>query len=179
MSDKQFNVNELLERKKQLEEQEVEIRDGIEPKDLVYTEEEVVDHTNNKNNRSVIPRKKQTLAEFSQKYNGVVDELKKCKVAIQKFNADNVLGMIQERDSTRKKLLLLDKLKEHVPRENRFGRKVTRQDKDGVALETVEIKEEPMFTREEIDAKYDELAAQERKLNTGIQKENLNAKITM
>ena len=179
MTTKQFNINELLERKKQLEEQENEFRANIDPKELVYREEQIKDHTNSKNNREVIPRSKVTLAQYCKKHNGIIDELKNCKVAIQKFNAEKVLGKIQERDSVRKKVLLLEKLKALVPRENQFGRQVTRKDKDGVALETVEIKEEPMFTREEIDKCFDELAAQERKLNTEIQKENLNAKITM
>lgn len=179
MTEKQFNINELLDKKKQLEEQEKEFINGIEAKDLLYRVDNVTDHTNNKNNRQLIPRQKQTLTEFCQKYNGMVDELKSIKIAIQKYNASKVVDKIQERDNARKKLVLLEKLKELVTREKKFGRQVSRQDKDGVALETVQSTEEPMFTREEIDSFYDEVAAQERKCNTEIQKENLNAKITI
>ncbi len=177
MSEKQFNINELLDKKKQLEKQEKEFIEEIGPSDLMYRVEDVTDHTNKKNNRKMIPRQKQTLFEYCQRYNGVVDELRDIKTAIQKYNAKTVVGLIQQRDNARKKLVLLTKLKENVPREKKFGRQVTRQDKDGVALETVDIIEEPMFTREEIGVLFDEVAAQERKCNTAIQKENLNARI--
>jgi hypothetical protein len=66
-----------------------------------------------------------------------------------------------------------------VLRDKKFNREVTREDKDGVALETVETTIEPMFTREEIEALMDKLAAQERKINTEIQRINLNAKIKL
>jgi hypothetical protein len=172
-----YNINELLEKKKTLEQQEAEFRGNINATDLTYREEKIIDHTASKNNRVIVARSKITLADYCQKYNGIVDELKRCKTAIQKYNAQKVLGLIQERDGVRKKIILLENLKRIIPRNKATGRKVTRQDKDGVALETIEVTEEPMFTREDIDKQFDTLAAQERKLNTEIQRENLNAKI--
>ena len=192
----EYNINELLEKKKQLEEQEKELIQGVDAEDVTYRLETIVDHTSKKNNRQIESKKKVTLLEFMQRYNGTIDELTRVKTAIQKYNADNILGKIQERDNNRKKIRFLEKLfsvivsfkkkirfleklKAVALREKKIGRQVTRQDKDGVALETVEVIVEPMFTREEIDKKFDELAAQERKINTEIQRENLNAKISL
>jgi len=175
----EYNINELLEKKKQLEEQEKELIQGVDAEDVTYRLETIVDHTSKKNNRQIESKKKVTLLEFMQRYNGTIDELTRVKTAIQKYNADNILGKIQERDNNRKKIRFLEKLKAVALREKKIGRQVTRQDKDGVALETVEVIIEPMFTREEIDKKFDELAAQERKINTEIQRENLNAKISL
>ena len=179
MSERTFNVNELLERKKQLEDKEKEMLTLVTKESLEFRQENIIDYTNNKANRTLMPRPKVSLTEYMQVYNGVVDELSKVKGAIQKFNADSLLGEIYLRDNARKKLVYLERLKALVPREKKFGNQVTRQDKDGVALERIEVTIEPMFSREEIDNQFDEIAAQERKTNTNIQRKNLEAKISL
>lgn len=171
-----YNVNELLEKKKMLEGQ-VKEKIMVEPEMLRYTEKKIIDHATPKNTRTVVPRQKQNLVEFSRAFFGMVDELKKVKTVTQEYNAKHVLGMLQERESIRTKHAYLGLLRQNVIREKKFNREVTREDKDGVALESEETTIEPMFTREEIEALMDKLAAQERKINTEIQRINLNAKI--
>ena len=56
---------------------------------------------------------------------------------------------------------------------------MNRQDKDGVALEISDFKIEPMFTREEVEKLMNNLASQERKINTEVQRLNLNAQIEL
>lgn len=64
-----------------------------------------------------------------------------------------------------------------LPKDKKHQRQVTRQNKEGVALETTESTVEPMFDKKDVEKRMNEFAAQERKINTSIQKENLNAKI--
>jgi len=173
-----YNINELLEKKKELESQILE-KGNVEVDDLRYVEEETIDYTNEKNNRTLKPKVKVSLIDFSQTFNGFVEELSKVKTAIQKYNSEKVLGRLQERESVRKKIVFLQAIKKRLPVEVKFGQKVSRQDKDGQTLEIVKVKQEPMFEMKDVEKQLNALSAQERKLNTEIQKLNLDASIEL
>ena len=48
----------ILEKKKQLEEQEKELIQGVDAEDVTYRLETIVDHTSKKNNRQIESKKK-------------------------------------------------------------------------------------------------------------------------
>lgn len=173
-----YNINELLEKKKSLE---LQIADKISvgPDEVKFYEEKFIDFTNANNNRTNTPRAKQTLDEFSASFSSMVDELARVKTAIQKYNASEVLGKIQLRESVRFKIARLNNIKKALVRDSQSTRTVTRASKDNETLEVKEVKIEPMFKREDIDKQLNELAAQERRTNTEIQKINLNAAVDL
>lgn len=173
-----YNINELLDLKKNLEAQIQEKR-KINAEELKYAEEKYTDYTNSSNNKTNKARNKITLLDFNHSYYGLVDELAKVKSAIQKYNSEQVLSKLHEREATRHKIAFLKDIKTSLPRDVQRARKVIRQGKDGETQEIVEISIEPMFALEEVQQQMDKLAAQERKLNTEIQKLNLNAQIEL
>jgi hypothetical protein len=175
---KTFNINELLERKKELE-NKIKIELDVDKESLLFVEQTITDHTNPKNNKKIVLREKKSLVDYSQKFNGMAEELAKVKTAIQKHNADAVLGKLHERESVRKKIEYLNKIKMFLTKDKKYQRSVTRTGKEGETLETTEITNEPMFSRDEVDKQLNQLAAQERKINTEIQKLNLEAKVTL
>lgn len=174
-----YNINELLEKKKELEEQILEKTKGLTSEDMKYKKEVIIDHTHDDRQSVYSPKPKQELSEFCQVVFGLIDELEKVKTAIQKYNAEQVLGDIQKRESARIKYSFLKRMKDLLPKDKSHSRKVTRQDSDGVALETTDITTEPFFESEEIEKRMNQYAAQERKINTSIQKKNLDAKIEL
>ena len=174
-----YNINELLEKKKELENHIIEKEKDINSEELKYMKEDITDHTNAKNNRTLEPRKKINLNEYCHTIFGLIDELAKVKTAIQKYNAEISLGMLQEREQIRRKNAFLAILKPKLIRETQYGKRMNRQDKDGVALEISDFKIEPMFTREEVEKLMNNLASQERKINTEVQRLNLNAQIEL
>lgn len=174
-----YNINELLEKKKELEEQILEKTKGLTTKDMEFRKEVIIDHTHEDRESKYTPKPKQSLNEFCQVVFGLIDELEKVKIAIQKYNADKVLGDIQKRESARIKYSYLSQMKKLLPSDKSHSRKVTRQDKEGVALETTDITTEPFFDTEEIEKQMNQFAAQERKINTTIQKKNLEAEIEL
>lgn len=171
-----YNVNELLEKKKDLESQLKE-KISVSSDDVKFIEDKVIDHTNDKNNRTITPRAKVNLVEFTRTFFGIADELARVKTAIQQYNANKVAAMLQERDSIRGKIGYLKSIKLVLPTKSDYGRNINRQDKDGVTLETFERRTEPMFPKEEVEKQINQLAAQERKLNTAIQRMNLEAEV--
>jgi len=175
-----YNINELLERKKELETQLNEKAKELDCEELKYRKEITVDHTrNDKNISEYIPREKQTIDEYTKPIFDLIDELAKVKTAIQKYNAQKVLGELQKREATRIKHNYLSIIKNKLPKDKEHSRKVTRADKEGVALETTEVSVEPMFERKEVEKRMNQFAAQERKVNTEIQRQNLNAEIEL
>ncbi len=175
---KEYNINELLEKKKHFESQ-IEEKLIVRAEELTYVEEITLDRINSKNNRTVIPKQRVNLKAFTQEMNGIIDELYETKKAIQRYNTGNVLELIQERNAVRTKTRLLKEIKKHLPRDMKKGRNVLSQDREGNPIEIRESILEPMFDVGSVDKQLNELAAQERKLNTEIQKLNLNAKITL
>lgn len=175
---KEYNVNELLEKKKHLEGQIAE-KVNVSDKDLVYVEETITDRLNPKNNRKNVAKKKVSLNDFSKEVTGMVDELAKTKTAIQMYNAGDVLELLQGRNAVRTKIQFLTNVKNTLPRDMRRGRDVLSQDDNKVPVEVRETVVEPMFELGDVEKQLNELSAQERKLNTEIQKLNLNAKITL
>lgn len=173
-----YNINELLDKKKFLE-AEIYEKQHFDQKEVTYQEEEIVDRLNSKNNRKVVPRAQVTLNEFVQTYNSLVEELAKVKTAIQQFNAKEVSELLQKRDSVRRKIQYLQNIKTKVPRDKTANRQVISQDSNGVPVETILKTVQPMFELSEVEKQLNELAAEERKLNTEIQKLNLNAKISL
>jgi len=173
-----YNINELLELRKELE-NKVKEKTNFQVESLTYVEDKYTDYTNNKNNRIVKPRVKTTLNEYTTEIFNILSKLSKVKTSIQKFNSENNLIYLNERESIRNKLKFLENIKKTIPTEVKSGRQVTRQDKDGGTIEVREQIIEPMFELKEVEKQYDQLAAEERKLNTGIQKRNLNAAIEL
>lgn len=172
------NVNELLEKKKYLEQQIAE-KTKVENKDLVYVEETVTDRLNPENNRKNVAKKKVSLNDFSKEFNGMVEELAQTKTAIQRYNAGDVLELLQGRNAVRTKIQFLTSVKATLPTDMRRGREVLSQDDNKVPIEVRETVVEPMFELGDVEKQLNELSAKERELNTEIQKLNLNAKITL
>lgn len=175
--ERKFNVNELLERKKELESEISE--NTIEPEELKHREEKIIDFVSAKNSRTVETRPKITLEEYSQRYYGLLTELEKVKTAIQKYNAENVLGKLYKRDELRRKIEYLTKIKSVLIENKQYGRQITRQNKEGETLEATEIEIEPMFEKKLVQNQIDQLSAEQRKINTEIQKLNLQAEIPL
>lgn len=171
-----YNINELLERKKDLENQIAEKR-KINPEELKYAKETYTDHTNATNTKVYEARPRVTLDEYARIMQSLTEELSKVKTAIQKYNAEKVLDLIHEREAARTKIAYFKDVKANLLRDTQHGRRVTRQNKDGETLESADVLVEPMFKVEEVQKRIDQLAAQERKLNTAIQKQNLDASI--
>lgn len=178
MSEQTFNINELLEQKKHLESKIKEKTDTLNDNELKYVKEVVTDHKNN-TTRDYTPREKIALNTFLNEFNGLVDQLASVKTAIQRYNAESVLGKLHEREATRLKQSYVTAVKKKLLREKQYQRKILRQDKDGGALETSEVTVEPMFEYSEVEKLLDTLAATERRVNTEIQKINLNAEIKL
>ena len=175
---KTYNINELLERKKELEEQ-VKDELTIDKMSLQFVEQVITDHLNAKNNKTITQRERVDLVGFSQKFNGMVEELAKVKTSIQKYNAETLLGKLHDRDSIRSRIAYLKRIKESLLKEKQYQRKVSREGKEGEPLETTEVTVEPMFKRTDVETMLNQLAAQERKVNTEMQKLNLNATIEL
>lgn len=175
------NINELLERKKELETKIEDRTQHINPEELKYAKEVRTDHTMTDKKdavRELEPRKKKSLAEYTRDTFSMIDELAKVKTAIQAFNAEVLHDRLFKRDATRKKISLLNSIKPHLITETQYGRKVLREDPESHApLETAEITVEPMFEMVDVEKELDTHARDERKTNTEIQKLNLNAEI--
>ena len=176
---KTFNVNELLDKKKYVEQQINEKLGVVSEAALTYSKETITDRDKPENNREIEAKKKVTIAEFSQTLNGMIDEVASIKTAVHKHNAEKVINLLQKRNATRTKIQFLDKIKQHLPRDTKSGRQVLSQTTEGVPVEIRSVVDEPMFEIDAVNKIYDELAATERKLNTDIQKLNLDAKITL
>lgn len=178
MTEKKYNINELLDEKKHLEEQILE-KVNVSPRDLTFIKEKTIDRQNKDNNRELILKPRVSLEVFSQVYNGYVNQLAKVKTAIQKFNADQVAELLQNRDAVRNKILFLKSIKTHLPEDLVKSRSTISSDKDGSPIEILETINEPMFELLDVDKQLDKFCAEERKLNTDIQKLNLDAEITL
>lgn len=175
---KTYNINELLEMKKELENQIMEEL-NVNAIDLIYEKQTIRDLTNKDNNREIEIRKQIDLNNFSMKYNGLVKRLSEIKTAIAKFNADKISELLYNRESARNRIEYLKRLKTNIKKDKQEGRNVTRQNSEGVALEIVDFEVRPMFELEDIEKQLNETCAEERKLNTEIQRINLNAQIEL
>lgn len=176
---KKYNINELLEKKKYLERQLVEKTGVQQEKDLSYVEEKTIDRKNPDNNRKTVPKAKVELTGYTNVAYGLIDELAKVKEAIQKFNSGEVLSLLQKRTAVRNKLSYLNNIKAALPRDRNSSRQVLSEDSEGNPVEIKETVVEPMFGYEVVEKHLNELSAEERKLNSEIQKLNLNAEITL
>lgn len=177
MTNTKYNINELLEKKKDIEQEINNIQ--INSSDLIYTKTTYIDTLNSKNNREIITRDKIDLENYTAKFYGLIEELTKIKTAIQEFNAKEVLGLLHQRTALREKINYLKIIKNNLKTDKKFNRTTTRQDERGQALEITEIMSEPMFELSKIEKWENELASQQRKINTEIQKLNLNAQIEL
>lgn len=172
------NVNELLEMKKSLEIKLGELA-NIRKEELLYVTVKTIDYTNEKNNRDFEIRPRIAMSNFVTEYINASNELSKIKTAIQKHNADILSGKICERESLRRKISYFGMLKTLTEREKQSKREVTRKDANQTTLETQETTFEPMFLRKEIEKMVNEFAIQERKINTEIQRLNLEKTIEL
>ena len=175
MTNTKYNINELLERKKDIE-QELNHTE-INTNDLIYTKTTYIDMLNSKNNKEFISRDRIDLEEYTAKYFGLLDELSAIKTLIQEFNAKEVLGLLHERSKLREKIKYLELIKQYLKTDKTFDRRTTKQDERGQTLEITETITEPMFEISKLEKWINELAAQQRKINTEIQKRNLNAQL--
>jgi len=173
-----YNINELLEYRKEIEKQ-IRERMGFSVNELIYTEKNIIDFTNEKNNRTMTDRARVTSEQFCQEIFGLIDQLAKVKTSIQKYNAEQVAELLNTRDAIRSKIKFLEIVKKTLPKEKKQGRQVTRQNDKNETLEVTEIVVEPMFELKPIEKQFNEFAAQERKLNTEIQKTNLNVRFVL
>jgi hypothetical protein len=172
-----YNINELLDKKKDLEKQLDNFK-KVDTLELLYTKEVFTDHSNDDKTKTIEKRPKITFAEYTQKFNTTIEELRKINIAIQKHNANNVVELLQQRDEARAKIAYLDSIIMYLPRDRNHQRGVSRQH-EGKIIESVEMITEPMFDIKEIEKQYNEAAALERKLNTNIQKINLNSEVEL
>jgi len=175
---KTYNINELLEKKKELEKQ-VEQKGEVTAKELVYEKQVRTDYTNKDNTSEFEARKKVSLEEYSKEFNSIVQELSRVKTAIQKHNAVTVVERLQERDCVRRQIRFLNNVKTNLHKEKQQNRQVTRQDAEGRTLEIADISIEPMFPLEDVESQLNSLSSRERKLNTEIQRLNLEAEISL
>jgi hypothetical protein len=178
---KEFNVSELLERKKEIEGRMKEII-VLNPDELVYETQETVDYTAKKEDKKKVftPRERVDLNSFLAEFNGLVSELAKVKTAIANFNAESVAELLMQREEARQKIAMFQRIKQVFPKKlPTQSREVTREGSEGETLEAKHILKEPMFPLSSVEKQLNEACAQERKLNTEIQKLNLNAKITI
>ena len=97
----------------------------------------------------------------------------------RKHNSAVLAGKICERESFRKKIAYLQTIKSNLGREKGINRAVTRKDAMNVTLEVQETTGEPMFHYKEVEKMIDQFATQERKLNTEIQRLNLEQNIEL
>jgi hypothetical protein len=175
---KTYNINELLERKKHLEQQLLE-KMQINPTELVFQKDIIIDRKNEKNNRESTPRAKISLTDFSLEVNSLADELAKTRTAIQKYNAGDILQLLQSRTALRQKIEFLQGVKSRLPRDRAEQRIVLSADRENNPIEIKETVREPMFNHSDLDKVLNQFAAEERKLNTEIQKKNLNAEVNL
>ena len=173
-----YNVNELLEMKKSLEEKLGELSQ-IRKEDLLFVTIKTIDYTNEKNSREMTLRPRTLASEFVSEFTKTADELAKVKAAIQKHNAEVLTGKICEREAVRRKIVYLDLIKGNLGRDKQFRRDVTRKDTNQVTQEVQETTGEPMFAYKDIEKMVDEFAKQERKVNTEIQRLNLEKTIEL
>lgn len=173
-----YNINELLDKKKELDSQISEML-NINQVDLTYEKQNFKDlHNNTEKAYELRPQK--SLDQFSQKFNGLVSELSEIKTAISIFNAQETSALLYKRESVRNKITYLNNVKRALtPIQPNQGRKVTRHDVNNVALEVVDFEIRPMFEVEVVEKQLNEASAEERKLNTQIQRVNLNAEIEL
>lgn len=170
-----YNINELLERKKDIES---EINNSeIKNNDLTHTKTEYIDTLNSKNNKIIESNNKIDLKEYVTKFFGLLDELSVIKTAIQEFNAKEVLGLLHKRNALREQIKYMQIIKNNLKSDKKFNRVTTRTDESGSPLEITETTTEPMFEIKDVEKWINELSSQQRKINTGIQKLNLNAEI--
>lgn len=179
MTNKTLNINELLEYKKELEAGIDEKQAEITKETLTYEELKSTDHKNSKRNKTYKPRERVNLQEYYQSLFGMIDELARVKIAIQRYNADKVVEQLQKRDALRKKYSALTKIKAMLPKKKHRTTKPLRVNEDDEVLETEEHISEPMFPVKEVEEQLKQTASEERKVNTNIQKTNLNAKINL
>jgi len=111
--------------------------------------------------------------------NSLGTELASIKSAIQDYNAKEVLGLLAQRDSLRLQIEYFKKIQSILPTEKKQGSRILRRGEKGETLEDLWQIAEPMFDYREIEKRIDELSAEQRKINTEIQRRNLNAKIEL
>lgn len=173
---KKYNINELLDKKKELESQIKEF--SVTEDSLTYTKDKFID-LNSKYVKEVELKPKITLKVYIEKYIGITGELAKIKSAIAKFNAKHTCELLVKREKVRVEIMLLDEIKLKLPTGNKIGKDVVRTNSEGIALEMKEYEILPMFSIDSLDKMKNELSAEERKLNTQIQKINLDANLEL
>ena len=174
-----YNASELLEKKKAIEKELVE-KARIDAEDLIYEVQQSIDYKNEKNSKRYVPRDKSKLSDYTAEFSSLCQELAKIKSALAKHNVEKVKGLMNERESVRLQKTFLENLKNKLkPIRKSFDRHTIREDDDDQSIEVMEITKEPMFDIKEVEKMLANVSAQERKINTEIQKINLNAKIVL
>ncbi len=175
-----YNINELLEKKKAIEKELME-KSRINSEDLIFEKQKIIDHKNEKRTKEYVPREKIGLTNYVTEVSSLAKELAQVKSAIAKHNVDALEGLLQNREALRLQRDFLTALKDTLKKVKKtFVRNVTREVHDtGEALETTETTTEPMFSGKEVEKMLSNVAEQERKINTEIQKVNLSAQVEL
>ena len=174
-----YNASELLDKKKAIEKELVE-KSKINQDDLVYEEQNSIDYNNDKNSKKFVPRDKVSFETYISEVSTLCSELAKVKTALAKHNVEQVKGLMNQREAARIKRAYFDGLKNKLRGiKKSFDRRTIRENDDDEAIEVMETTKEPMFDLKIAEKMYNDVSAEERKLNTEIQKINLNAKITL
>ena len=173
-----YNINELLEEKKELEDQIIEFGRGVSTEKLTHKLVTTTDHTKDVEPIVYEPQPVVTLDNYLEGFNTMVKRLADIKGAIQDYNAKNILGKLQTREQLRSKIDVLTNIEGTLPIN---GDKETQpiRGRDNILIQSVVTETKPMFNKKEVRKQLNELSAQQRKINTEIQKENLNAKIDL
>jgi len=177
---KTYNINELLEKKKAIEKELME-KSRINSEDLIFEKQKIIDHKNEKRTKEYVPREQIGLDVYVTEVSSLSKELAKVKSAIAKHNVQALEGLLQNREALRLQRDFLTTLKDTLKKVKRSRRAdVTREvHETGEALETTEITTEPMFAVKEVEKMLSNVAEQERKINTEIQKVNLSAEVEL
>lgn len=174
----EYNVNELIEKRKHLEEKLKTFESQeITANKLVYTKIEMRDSTGKAD--VIQESKKVTFTDFFNEYAQISNELARIKAAISEYNARVLKDKLFARDEVRRQINCLKLILAKLPSDptTQFGNRQT--DKEGRIILTQYNYVNPMFEQKEVSKRFDELAALERKLNTEIQRLNLNEKVTL
>ena len=172
----EYNINELLDMRKHLEAKQKEVENSLTPQKLCTMEETERDLMNGKE-RQIRKSDVHTLEDIAAEHAQVTSELVKVKTAITKYNATVLQDKLFKREECRNKIAYMNSVKKMLPMNPEYTKQIISQSKEGVVQLLLERKVIPSFSREAIDKMTDQFAKEERKLNTEIQKLNLEQKI--
>jgi len=173
-----YNINELLDKRKHDKEKLAELaRNELDNRTFFAVKEVELD----KDGKEKLIKEEKPVAakEFFSQFSEVLDEIASATTAITKYNATVLKDLLAHRDAVREKIRILKVLKQRVPIDSKIERSILAQSKEGEITRYLMRTHTPLFERKEVEKMADEFAKEERKLNTEIQKLNLEQKIEL